>query len=132
MAVNLTIASGQVGATAAQITTGAADVAKRLNLAFSNVGSYNETLILTVSRNGSTAVRYHRVLLAPNEKFEMCGFPLNSSDSLLAMTTNALSVDYLIAIAADDAPLTCTTYGDDGSIKLGGLPQLANAVGWRG
>ncbi len=132
MAINLTIASGQVPATAAEIVHGPSDAASRLNLTFSNVSTYNETLILTVSRNGATAVRICRVVLAPNEALEICGFPLNFTDSLLAVTTDALSVDYLVSIAPNDSPQTRSVYGDDGTVKVGGLSQMANALGWRG
>ena len=114
---NLTVASGQVATVATQITAGVGSRAKRLNLKVCNVGGQQETLILTLSRNGATAVRVKRIVLDPNEEFKLGGFALNASDSLLAVTTNAASVDYLISIADDTAPYTEETYDDSGRLK---------------
>lgn len=114
---NLTTGSGQVAVTATQITAGVSDRARRLNLKFCNVGGQEETLVLTVSRNGGTAVRIKRVVLAADEEFKLSGLPLNSTDSLLAATTNAASVDYLISIAGADAPYAEETFDDSGRQK---------------
>lgn len=114
---NLTIADGSVAATATQITAGSGNHARRLNVKFCNVGGLEETLLLTVSRNGGAARRLKRVVLAANEEFKLGGLPLNQSDSLLAATTNAASVDYVVSIAALDAPYTEETYDDSGRPK---------------
>ena len=114
---NLTTAAGVVATTATEITAGAGDHARRLNLKFCNVGSQTETLILTISRNSATARRIKRVVLEPNEEFKLGGMPLNQSDSLLAVTTTADSVEYTIAIASPDADYTEATYDDAGREK---------------
>jgi hypothetical protein len=114
---NLTTADGQVTTTATQITAGVGDRAQRLNLKFCNVGGAEETLVLTVSRNGGTARRLKRVVLAANEEFKLGGLALNKSDSLLGVTTNAASVDYVVSVAADDAPYTEETFDDSGRPK---------------
>ena len=127
---NLTLASGQVAATATEITAGSGNHAKRLNIKFCNVGGQEEELILTVSRNGATAVRIKRVVLAANEEFRIGGFPLNSSDSLLGVASNASSVDYLVSIASENAPYTEETYDADGRLKTAPyiLEQLDTVV----
>lgn len=115
--VNLTTGSGQVATTATQITAGVGNRARRLNLKFCNVGGQTETLILTLSRNGATAVRIKRVVLEPNEEFRISGLPLNATDSLLGVTTNASSVDYFVSIAGTEAPYAEETYDDAGRVK---------------
>ncbi len=119
---NLTVADGQVGIVAAQITAGISSRARRLNLTFNNVGTQDETLVLTLSRNGGTARRIERVVLSPNEKLKIGGLALNLSDSLLAVTSNAASVDYVISVAPMDAPETSLTYDSDGRLKT--LPYI--------
>lgn len=112
---NLTLADGQVAATATEITAGPGDMARRVNVSFSNVGGAEETLVLTITRNSGTARRLRRVTLAANEQFEITGLPLNSTDSLKAATTNASSVDYMVSLAPDDAPLSSCVYDENGS-----------------
>ncbi len=114
---NLTTGDGQVATTATQITAGRGDVARRMNITFANVGGQEEVLILTMSRNGGTARRIKRVVLGADEQLEIAGLPLNLSDSLLAQTTNAASIDYVVSIAGHDAPLTMHVYDDKGGLK---------------
>lgn len=114
---NLTIADGQVAATATEITAGSGDMAQRLNLTFCNTGSQDETLVLTISRNGGTARRLKRVVLATEEQLEITGLPLNSTDSLLGVTSNASVVDYIVSIAAAEAPLSMQVYDSLGGLK---------------
>jgi hypothetical protein len=116
---NLVIADGQVAATATQITTGAASRARRLNVIFSNVGTQTETLIITTLRGGGanltgTARRIHRVLLDPNWSLHIRGLPLNIDDSLLAVTTDAGAVDYVISMASEETELEIRVYDDNG------------------
>lgn len=113
---NLTTGDGQVAATASQIAAGFSQ-ARRHNLTFANVGSTSQTLILTLSRNGGTQRRLKQVMLDASEQFEICGLPLNSTDVLYAQTTNAASVDYLVSIAADNAPLTMHSYDSAGRLR---------------
>ncbi len=114
---NLTTGDGQVAVTATQITAGAGVKARRMNVTFANVGGLNETLVVTISRNGGTARRLKRVVLDVNEQLEICGLPLNGTDSLLAATTNALSVDYVVSVAADNSPQTMVVYDEFGGVK---------------
>lgn len=113
---NLTTADGQVAAVAAQITAGVSNHARRLNLKFCNVGGQDETLVLTLSRNGGTARRLKRVVLPANYELKLGGLGLNQSDSLLGVTTNAGSVDYVVSIAAPDAPYTEEVFDDCGRL----------------
>lgn len=128
---NLTIADGQVATAAAQIATSPGTDASRVNVAFANVGGQDETLVLTISRNGGTARRLRRVVLAADEQLEICGLALNGTDSLLAATTNAGSVDYLVSIATENAPQTMCVYDASGSPKTAPyiLEQLIDALG---
>ncbi len=114
---NLTLTSGQVAAVATQITMGRGNRAKPLNLKFCNVGVVEQTLTLTVSRNGATAVRIKQVVLAINEEFLITGLGLNGTDSLLAVTTSAASIDYLVSQAGDDTPYTESVFDDSGRVK---------------
>jgi len=113
---NLTIADGQVAVTPTKVVSGFSQ-ANRLNLTFANVGGQQETLTLTLSRNGGPQRRLKQVVLDANEQFEVCGLPLNSTDVLYAQTTDAASVDYLVSIAAADAPLTMHSYDSAGRLR---------------
>jgi hypothetical protein len=114
---NLTIGDGQVAITATQITAGSGDRAQRLDIKFCNTGDQEETLILTISRNGGTARRLKRVVLAANEEFKLGGLALNKTDSLLGVTTTASSIDYVVSIAAPTAAYTEETFDDSGRPK---------------
>lgn len=114
---NLNVGDGQVQIVATQIAAGAANKARRMNVTFANVGGQNETLVLTLSRNGGTPRRLKRVVLELNEQLEVCGLPLNLQDVLFAQTTDAASIDYLVSIAATEAPLTMHVYDDKGGLK---------------
>ena len=113
---NLTVADGQVAITATKIASGF-NQARRMNLTFANVGGLSETLTLTLSRNGGTPRRLKQVVLDANEQFEVCGLPLNSTDILYAQTTDAASVDYLVSVASDNAPLTMHTFDSAGRLR---------------
>lgn len=133
---NLVTADGRVAATATQITTGAACKAKRLNVLFCNVGTAEEVLIVTTTRGGGAnltgvARRVHRAVLQPNEALHLRGLPLNYDDSLLAATTNAESVDYVVSVASEETELDFITYDDSGNVKSGPqiVEQLAAVLG---
>ena len=127
---NLTLADGQVAATATEIATGPSDDGGRVNLTFCNVGSAEETLILTMSRNGGSARRLCRKVLAPNEELWLGGIPLNQSDSLKAATSNAEAVDYTVSKAPEEAAMTCQVFDENGTPKSVSaiLEQLAQVL----
>lgn len=129
--INLTLADGQVAASATQITTGAGDVARRLNVIFYNTADTEQTVLLYMVRNGGTARQIGRAVLAPDERWEVDGLPLNITDSLRASTSTAEVVDYVISIAADDALLRMTVYDADGIAKTAPaiLEQMATIFG---
>ncbi len=118
---NLTIADGQVAATATQIVTGR-DHARKLNVILSNTGTQDETVILTYRRNGGTPRRIWFGVLSPNWQARICGLPLNGADVLLGQTTDAGVVDYVVSMTGIDAPLTMAVYND------AGLPASAPQV----
>jgi hypothetical protein len=125
----LNIADGQLAATATEITAGAGDVAKRLNLTFCNTGSAEETIILTLTRSGGTARRIKRVVLQENEQFELGGFPLNSDASLKGYTTNGGVVDFTVSIAAEESLATYMIFDADGVPKILGNALQALTLG---
>jgi len=114
---NLNIASGSVAPTPTQIAAGVANVAKKLNLTFNNIGGNTETITLTISLNGATARRVAQVMLDPGERWEVCGFPVNLTDVIYAQTTDAGSVDYLVSLAGENQPQTMTTFDNAGRVK---------------
>ena len=114
----LTIADGQVAATATEITVGPSDAGGWINALFYNTGDSDETLILTLSRDGGTARTLRQITLAADEAFELVGLPLNGTDSLRAQTTTASTVDYVVAIAAADTKLASCVYDSDGLPKV--------------
>lgn len=114
---NLVISDGQVAASAGVILSGPGDWARRFNLTFTNAGSTAEVLVLTFSRASGTQRQLRRVELEADETFELTGLPLNKADSVYAVTTNALTVDYLVSVAPDEAPLSSQVYGPDGLAK---------------
>lgn len=111
---NLVIADGQVATTSTEITTGPSDEGGRVNVTFHNTGTADETLVLTLTRSGGTARRIKRVVLAENESCEICGLPLNGTDSLKGSTTTASVVDYTVSVGPDDSPLTFALYDANG------------------
>jgi hypothetical protein len=123
---NLTIADGQVAATAVQITTGPGNRARPVNVILSNTGTQDETVTLTLSRNGGTARRIWRGVLSANWQARICGLPMNVTDSLLAAATDAAVIDYVVAIAGDNAPLTMAVYDDSGLLAT--APQVLDQL----
>ncbi len=120
--INVVTGDGQVAITATQIAAGPSSQGGRVNVLFANVGTTTETLVVTTTRIAGTARRVHRCFLDPNECLHIRGLPLNGEDSLLAMTTTALTVDYVVSIAAPDAPLEIMVFDDQGLPKVS--PQM--------
>ncbi len=124
--INWNIADGQLAATATQLTAGPGNRARRLNVLLGNTGTQDETIILTLSRNGGTARRVWYGVLSPNWQARICGLPINGTDSLLGQSTDAAVVDYLVSNAADEAPLTMAVYNDSG--MLASAPQVIDQL----
>jgi hypothetical protein len=124
---NLTLADGQVAATATAVYTGVGNVGRRLNVTLANTNTTEETVVLTFARKGGTARRLARVVLAPNEQFELCGLPLDREDVLYGVTTTADVVDYIVSIAADEAQSRRTVYDESGMEKT--YPDVVEQLG---
>ena len=122
---NLTIADGQVAATATEITVGPSDDGGRVNLTFCNTGTQEETLVLTVTRgSGGTARRLKRITIQPDEQCEFSGLPLNRDDSLKGVTTTASVVDYIVSVGPADSPFRFEVQDADGIRKnMGALNE---------
>ena len=124
-----TITSGQLGTTAATLLAGenASDTG-RLDLICQNVGSNTETIVLTFQTNGATAVRLWRCELAQNEQLKATAIPIQGGDTLLAVTTTASSVDYLIT-RSEAKSLSFETFSANGTSKgVGTLRQILQAL----
>lgn len=99
---NLTLADGQLGITAAEIAAGPSSYGGWVNIFFANTGTAQETIILTITRGSAgTARRFKRIVLDENDQCEIIGLPLNSDDSLKALTSTASVVDYWTAVAPE-------------------------------
>lgn len=111
---NLTIADGQLAATATQIVAGPGNHARQINVVLSNTGTQDETIVLTYSRNGGTQRRVWRCVLSANWQARVCGLPINVADVLYGSASDASVVDYLVSISGPNAPLTMAIYDDNG------------------
>ena len=115
---NLTLADGQVGTSAAEITAGPSDNGGWVNVFFSNTGTAEETLTLTLTRgSGGTARRLKRITLKEGEQCDIIGLPLNRDDSLKASTTTASVVDYGVSVAPEGTPFRFEIQDADGVRK---------------
>ena|SRR3990167_2108863 len=118
---NLTLADGQVATTSTEITAGPSDDGGRMNVFFSNTGTVEEILILTLTRGSDgTARRIKRITLQENEQCEISGLPMNKDDSLKASTTTASVVDYVVSVGPEDSPLRVEVQDADGIRKTMG------------
>ncbi len=124
---NLVQSDGQVETTAAAVLSGGSDSGRRYNFTFTNAGSTSETLILTYSRASGTPRQIRVVTLEADETFEITGLPVNATDVVYAATTTASTVDYLVSVAPDEAPLMSCVYDAAGISKSSPaiLEQLA-------
>lgn len=115
----LALANGQVPATAGTILAGTTLLAEgRVDACFTNVGGAPETLVVTVKRNGGTARRVARFVLQANETAYVCGFVMEPSDTLLAVTSNATSVDYTVDLSTG-GPLRIFSCDANGAERSG-------------
>lgn len=113
---NLTLANGQLETTAATLLAGSAAPSEGLvNVALNNTGSSEETVLLTLQVRGGTARRVARVVLNENEAAHVKGVPLAAEDTLLAVTTTASAVDYLVTVG--DGSLRVQALSADGTDK---------------
>jgi len=115
MATYNTLADGQVAASATAILTYSGDAPTRVSAVFTNVGGLSETLVLTFKRQGGTARRIFRRAMVANEQLVIAGLPMSKDDVLLAATSNASSVDYVVN-DTPDANFSITGYDATGAI----------------
>jgi hypothetical protein len=127
MNTGITLADGQVGATATALSTN--PLSGLVNVTFCNVGGLSETVVVTLLRNGGTARRVARAVLAANEALVVAGLQVHGVDTLKASTTNATSVDYVVSSAPDSSRLQIYTLDANGAVKQVNSGQiLAGAV----
>ncbi len=119
---NLTVADGQLAATATQITGGVGSRARKVNVTLCNTGTQDETVTLTYSRAGGTPRRIWQGLLSAGWSGRICGLPINGDDVLYGQSNDAGVVDYVVSITGLDTPLTMAVYTD------AGLPASAPQV----
>ena len=115
------LANGQLAASSGTVlgaeTARGAERVVNVNLANTSA-STTETVLLTVSRNGGTARRLDRIVLAPNESAKLLNVALDPPDVLAGSSTNATTVDYDITISAG-GPRQTVVYDANGSLKSG-------------
>jgi len=114
----LTLADGQVSTSAAEILSGGAAGAQRVTCSFVNTNAAAQTLIVTFKRNGGTSRVIRRAVLAQYESLEIRGLPMDAGDSLLAVTTTASAVDYVIGgEGLSTGPMLSAVYDASGMLK---------------
>lgn len=112
------VADGQVAAAAAAIFTGTATQYGQANISLLNTsGSTTETILVTISRQGGTARRVARAVLSPNEQLYIAGLPVANGDVVKASTTDATTVDYIVALTETDVPFEVWTADTNGATK---------------
>lgn len=91
--MSLTIANGQLATSATALATATGSDLWSLRLTNTS-GSLTETVLITVLRQGGTARRVARIVLAPNEQAVVTNIPVESGDIVKGATTDATTVDY--------------------------------------
>ena len=81
MARSLTLADGQLAASAGTILSGSA-FDGRITAVFQNVGGQTETVVITMTRAGGTARRVARAVLLDNEQLVVRNLPMQPDDTL--------------------------------------------------
>lgn len=99
-APNNVLSDGQLGATAATLLSGAnAPASGLVDVLLNNTGTTEETVLLTLQVRGGTARRVVRVVLNENQAAHIRRVPVGFEDTLLAVTTTASTVDYVVTIS---------------------------------
>jgi hypothetical protein len=118
MARDLTLADGQLGTTAATLYSGASAPANghRIDVILQNTGDSEETVVLTFQRMGGTARRLFQCVLQADEQLLLRGVPVQPDDTVLAVTSTASVVDYLVTVSSA-ATLTAEVLDSSGTNK---------------
>ena len=97
--MSITVNDGQVGtAAAAIIPVGSPE--GRYSATFQNTSaSLTEIVLVTFTRSGGSSRRVARAILAPNEQLVITGMPVGTGDAVLASTTDATTVDFVVAVS---------------------------------
>jgi hypothetical protein len=118
-----TYADGQLAAAAAALFTAGQDLnypsdgSVSVSLSLCNTsGASAETVTITFQRQGGTARRIARVVLAANETATIQGIPMAMGDILLGVATDATTVDYLVGNSGG-APFAISTFDSSGQLK---------------
>jgi hypothetical protein len=119
----LSVADGQLATSATALYTGIAAQVQANVTCLNTSGSTTETVILTLTRGSGTARRIARAVLAPNEQLFVTGIPLASGDVIKGSTTDANTVDYVVATTQTDIAFKVWTLDTSGAQK-----QVASGV----
>ena len=111
--MKLTLADGQLSATAATVYSGDARIVT-IN-AYNTSASSSETVSFTFQRNGGTARGLHRAILAPYERVIISGVCVETADTILGSATDAATVDYLVTIGS--GPFNVSSFDASGALK---------------
>ena len=113
---NFTLSDGQLGTSAAMILDGSTASDGKVSAIFVNTGLNTETVVITFKRAGGTARQIRREVLATLESFTISGLSIQYGDTLLGVTTNATSVDYLI-MGQSEGPFIVQSFDANGALK---------------
>lgn len=118
-----TLADGQVAATATALLT--ATVVDKVTAVFQNISGSTETVVITLQRSGGTARRVAYAVLSTNEQLIVKNLPVQSGDILLAVTTDASSVDYVV-FGQQQGEFGILTLDANGALKSGSAAFSGN------
>lgn len=111
---NVTLADGQLGASAATLLSGA-DFDGNVQLACHNTAAAKQTVVINFQRAGGTARRIARAVLEQDESLFVTGIALQPDDTLLGYATGASAVDYMVTLSA--GPFSIYTRAATGAPK---------------
>jgi hypothetical protein len=127
MARTLTLADGQVAASAASILSSLDAGIEHVGVTFINTGTATETLVVTMRRAGGTARQIARAILSAKESLVLSGVAMQPDDTLLAATTNASAVDYVVT-GGSQGPFVAVSHDQYGAVKQAPTTSVGGRV----
>lgn len=110
------LADGQLAAASGTLLTNGT-VERLVSLILVNTIAVEQTVVLTVTRSGSTARYILRAKLTQYQQLHLRGLPLDPSDVLAGYATSASAVDYIVSLASSSEPFNVLIRDADGSPK---------------
>lgn len=110
----LNVADGQLASSSTSLFTAPSEGAV-VQITLTNTGATSQTILLKITRPGSTARRIVRIVLEKDESHYIVGLPLSPSDVLSGETSSAGAVDYVVGLGT--GPFSMLTRDANGSPK---------------